>query len=663
MTVNEPADGDFARAFVEEHRQRYGYVHAHRPLELISARVEAVGGAAESLPISRREAPCAIQPRAFAPAWFDGREYTVAVLRRDELRPGHAFEGPAIVLEPTSTTVVDPGWRAEVMSGGELFVEWTSMTTGTVDGTRSVPATLEVDPVALEIFHNHFAAIAEQMGITLRNTSSSVNVKERLDFSCALFTAAGDLVVNAPHIPVHLGAMGETVKRIISDNPMLRPGDVYVTNDPYRGGSHLPDVTVITPVFQSEAESPRPMFFTASRAHHAEIGGTTPGSMPPFSRSLAEEGVLIRNFKLVDAGRSRNDELRELLATAPYPSRNVDDNLYDISAQVAANQQGKRDLLSLVDRYGWSTVAAYMEHIQSAAEQKMRKALTDLSSGRRIFADRLDDGSTIAVAVDIQDGSARCDFTGTSPVLAGNLNANRAIVTAALMYCLRCLIAEDIPLNQGVLAPVSIVLPECLLNPPERGSPEECAAVAGGNVETSQRVVDVVLGALGLAGASQGTMNNLLFGDHTFGYYETICGGAGATPQGPGADAIHTHMTNTRLTDPEVLEYRYPVRLREFRVRRGSGGKGWHRGGDGVVRHIEFLRAVNLSLISQRRGPYPPYGAAGGEPGAFGHNRLLRADGTSEELPGVAGCQVEPGDVLVIETPGGGGWGAPAPDR
>jgi 5-oxoprolinase (ATP-hydrolysing) len=596
-------------------------------------------------------------------------------LDRDRLSPGDRTVGPAIVCEANATTVVDPGWMAEVLTGGELLLtaaedkaERHAKAPSAQDlrSAASVAASDDApDPVLLEIFNNQFAGIAEQMGITLRNTSSSVNVKERLDFSCAIFTSSGALVVNAPHIPVHLGAMGETVRRVLADNPDMQPGDVFVTNDPYRGGSHLPDVTVVTPVFDHDGGGSmpgRPLFFTASRAHHAEMGGVAPGSMPPFSRTLAEEGVLIRNFKLVEGGRFRADELAAILSGGPYPSRAVADNLADISAQVAANNQGARDLARLVEKHSRDTTLAYMRHIQSAAERKMRRALARLPDGRRHFLDHLDDGSPIAAAVTIAGDRATIDFTGTGPVLKGNLNANRAIVTAATMYVLRLLIDEDIPLNEGVLAPVEILVPPCLLNPcpPDDAPAELCPAVAGGNVETSQRVVDVLLGALGLAAASQGTMNNLLFGDATFGYYETLCGGAGATPDADGADAVHTHMTNTRLTDPEVLERRYPVRLLEFSIRRGSGGAGRHRGGDGVVRRIEFLRPVTVSIVSQRRGPYAPYGLQGGQSGAVGCNVLERASGAAL-LPALAHFQASPGDVLSIETPGGGGFGPPAP--
>ncbi len=513
------------------------------------------------------------------------------------------------------------------------------------------------DPILLEIFNHRFAGIADQMGLTLRNTASSVNVKERLDFSCAIFTAVGDLVVNAPHIPVHLGAMSETVRRVLTENPPLEPGDVVVTNDPYHGGSHLPDVTVVTPIHDRQG---RLLFFTASRAHHAEIGGLAPGSMPPESHNLAEEGVVIRNFQLFTAGEAHWTELGELLSSGPYPSRDVPTNLADIAAQVAANRRGARDLDELVERYTWPVVSAYMEHIQRAAAEKVGRGLARFAPGTRRFVDHLDDGSPIAVTVELDAGRAVFDFAGTGPVLPGNLNANRAITTSAVMYVLRTLVDEDIPLNQGMLWPVEIRLPECLLNPPEHERPEDCAAVAGGNVETSQRVVDVLLGALELAAASQGTMNNTIFGNPRFGYYETVCGGSGATEQAAGASAVQTHMTNTRLTDPEIFERRYPVRLHEFSIRRGSGGAGVQRGGDGAVRRIEFLESLEVSLVTRARGPYPPYGLQGGQPGALGRNTLVRADGSRQALPAQTQISVEPGDQLIVETPGGGGWGNPA---
>jgi 5-oxoprolinase (ATP-hydrolysing) len=653
LAIAAPADGDYAAAFEREHQKLYGYLHQQRPLEVVSARIAAQGRVSAELPQSKRLAARDAVGGESVAVWHAGQELTARQYDRADLTPGCVLTGPAIVCEPTSTLWIEPGWRAEALSGGELLL--------TGDAVQNAAATsTTADPVMLEVFNNQFAGIAEQMGITLRNTASSVNVKERLDFSCALFNAAGHLIVNAPHIPVHLGAMGLTVRSVLADNPRMAPGDVFVTNDPYRGGSHLPDVTVVTPVH--DPPTGRLLFFTASRAHHAEIGGIVPGSMPPFSKNLAEEGVLIRNLRVVAAGQSRMEALEALLSAGPHPSRAVTDNLADIAAQIAANQQGARDLARLVERYTLPVVEAYMEHIQDAAERKLRQALARLPLGRREFVDHLDGGERIAVAITIEHQPAPraiIDFTGTSGVSAGNLNANRAIVTAATLYVLRVLIAENIPLNEGVLSPVTLILPESILNPAPGATPATSPAVVGGNVETSQRVVDVLLGALGLAAASQGTMNNLLFGDATFGYYETICGGAGATSQRAGADAVHTHMTNTRLTDPEVLERRAPVRLRRFAIRPGSGGAGHQRGGEGVIREIEFLKPLAVSILSQRRGPYPPYGAAGGEPGRLGSNTLRRANGQVETLSYQAQLSVNAGDVLTIETPGGGGWGAP----
>jgi 5-oxoprolinase (ATP-hydrolysing) len=660
LTIAWPMDDDFAFAFTAEHRKRYGYVHENRPLEIAGARVEVTGRVAEKLPPSVREVYRAATPKREVTAYFAGRPRPTPLYERAELASGMRVTGPAIVTEDLSTTVVEPGWEAEVLSGGELLV--TDLASCAITET---PAPGSPDPVFLEVFNNLLANIAEQMGVTLRNTASSVNVKERLDFSCAIFTADGRLVANAPHVPVHLGAMEETVRYTIAANPDLAPGDVIATNDPYAGGSHLPDITVITPVH--DLATGELLFFTANRAHHAEIGGMVPGSMPPLSKKISDEGVLIRNFKLVSAGQSRFDRVLDMLLSAPYPTRDVAANLADLAAQVAANRQGVNDLLALVERFSWPVVARYMDFIQDAAEKKVRLALSRLPTGRHRFTDYLEtaDGASTPIAVEFKIHGARqakvatIDFAGTGPVIDGNLNANRAIVTAAVIYVLRLLVDEDIPLNHGVLRPIEIVLPTCLLNPPPGATPETSPAVAGGNVETSQRVVDVLLGALGIAGASQGTMNNVVFGDATFGYYETICGGSGATAQGPGASAVQVHMTNTRLTDPEVLERRFPVRLREFSIRRGSGGAGVSRGGDGAVRQLEFLRPLTLSLLSQRRGPHPPYGTAGGKPGALGGNRLQRADGSEIELPGIAQVHVEPGDVLTIATPGGGGFGPP----
>jgi 5-oxoprolinase (ATP-hydrolysing) len=665
LTIIWPTDDDFAAAFAAAHKQRYGYVHADRPLEILAARVEVVGRVADPLPPSTRHPRQSPTPQRHISAFFDGARRETALYERSDLAAGAFIVGPAIVAEDISTTVIDPGWQAEVLSGGELLL------TETADGVRTSPAIADVsasappDPVFLEVFSNLLSSIAEQMGITLRNTASSVNVKERLDFSCAIFTADGRLVANAPHVPVHLGAMEETVRHTLASNPRLQPGDVIATNDPYAGGSHLPDITVISPIHS--ATNGELQFFVANRAHHAEIGGMAPGSMPPLSKTLGDEGVLIRNFKIVTECRSHFDEFRELLSSGRYPSRNPSTNLADVAAQIAANRQGTIDLLALVQRCSWPLVATYMKHIQDAAEQKIRSALSKLPSGKRAFTDYIEtaDGKCVPISVSItlhkpgEPTAATIDFTGTGPVIDGNLNANRAIVTAAVIYVLRLLVDEDIPLNHGVLRPIEIVLPDCMLNPAPGPTPESSPAVAGGNVETSQRVVDVLLGALGIAAASQGTMNNVVFGGAAFGYYETICGGSGATAAGPGADAVQVHMTNTRLTDAEILERRYPVRLREFSIRRGSGGAGRHRGGDGVVRRLEFLRPLTLSMITQRRGPHAPYGMAGGQAGALGNNRLEPANGDVIHLPGTVQINVSAGDTLIIETPGGGGYGEP----
>ncbi len=551
LTIPWPADGDWAAAFSAAHRQRYGYIHEGRALEIVAARVEVVGRAGDELSPSVRASPRTPVARQSTAAYIDGGRRTVPLFDRGELQAGDRIAGPAIVAEEISTTVIDSGWEADVLSQGELLLA-DVRDRHSIDETRNPQSGIRnpADPVFLEIFNNQLASIAGQMGITLRNTASSMNVKERLDFSCAIFTPDGRLVANAPHVPVHLGAMEETVRYTLAANSDLRPGDVIATNDPYAGGSHLPDITVVTPVFgPSPNSSPaagvgdglEPRFIAANRAHHAEIGGVAPGSMPPLSRNLSEEGVLIRNLKIVSAGESRFEVLRAVLLSGPHPTRDVESNLADLAAQVAANRQGANDLLGMVDRYSWPIVQTYMDFVQDAAERKVRLALARLAAGTYRFTDYLEsaDGASISVCVRLtihEPGGSRAatiDFTGTGPVMAGNLNANRAIVTAAVIYTMRMLIDEDIPLNHGVLRPIEIVLPTCLLNPQSGPTPETTPAVAGGNVETSQRVVDVLLGALGVAAASQGTMNNVVFGDATFGYYETICGGSGATADGP----------------------------------------------------------------------------------------------------------------------------------
>ena len=650
------AESDLRALFEAEHRRQFGYVHEGREIEIVALRVEAIGKtktaekATKKLPANYRKSS---QETAM---WLGGEELTGSHWDREQLEPGDAVRGPAIIAEQNSTIVVETDWRAEVLSGGEILLSSTGQSNERPDNRSASQA------VMLEVFNNLFAGVAEQMGHVLRRTAGSVNVKERLDYSCAVFSEKGELIANAPHVPVHLGAMGATVRSVLTDHPRMSPGDVFVTNDPYRGGSHLPDVTVVTPVH--DPQSQELLFFTACRAHHAEIGGTRPGSMPPFSTRLSEEGVLISDFMLVDHGVSQEAELEQLLSSGPYPSRNVQENLADVRAQVAANRQGSRDLLQIVEQYGLQLVQLNMQAIQEAAESKVRAALSKVKQANCSFVDYLENAQgesiPIRVAISFPEESsgpvAVIDFSGTAPVVEGNLNANRAIVTAAVMYVLRLLVDEDIPLNEGALRAVEIMLPECFLNP-ARSSDSEAPAVAAGNVETSQRVVDALLGALRMAGASQGTMNNVLFGTHEFGYYETICGGSGATADGPGASAVQIHMTNTRATDPEVLERRHPVRLWEFAIRRGSGGAGLHCGGNGAIRRLEFLQRTELSLITGRRGPHPPYGAAGASAGALGENLLSRADGSEQHLPGICEVELQPGDQLTILTPGGGGYG------
>ncbi len=644
-TLAVPAD-DAVRRFEFLHRRRFGYVHAGRAIVVVSARIEAIGGtdkptAPTAEPI-HRAAPAA----ETASVVFSGRSVATSLHDRAALRAGDRFEGPAIVTDTTSTLVVEPGWLGTVAETGSIVL---ARSAGA--GLTELRST-EADPVGLELFDRRFSAIAEQMGAALRRTAMSTNVKERLDYSCAVFNREGELIANAPHIPVHLGSMGACVKAVMEDMPDIGPQDVVVTNDPFRGGTHLPDITVVSPVFLNDA----PAFFVASRAHHAEIGGVQPGSMPPGSTDLSQEGVLIQCFKVVDGGSERFDALRQVLALAPHPSRCPDENVADIVAQIAANRAGAEALHTLVEQHGWFVVDAFTKHVRDAAAAKMRRAIRKLPDGEFNRSEWLDNGAAIRVRIVVNGERATVDFTGTSGTLPGNLNATRAIATSAVLYCFRCLIDEDIALNAGVLEPIDLIVPPSLLNPETRG-----AAVAGGNVETSQRIVDCILGALGVVAASQGTMNNIVFGNERFAYYETICGGSGAGPTFDGAHAVHTHMTNTRMTDPEILEARYPVRLHRFVIRHGSGGRGRHCGGDGCIREIEFLERLELSMITQRRTTQPS-GLDGGDPGAAGVNRVLRSSGAEERLGPIAHVVVHPGDRLIIETPGGGGFG-PATER
>jgi 5-oxoprolinase (ATP-hydrolysing) len=653
LSVPTPEDGDYAAAFAARHRDHFGYARPGRAIEITTARVRVSAASGTPLEFPGLDFAGDPQPPQGEPSalrrervWFPGVGRVEApVFERESLAPGGWLRGPAIVLEDTGTIALDPGFAARLRSDGILVLEDES------GAVRPDPLDLSrPDPVRLEVFGNRFMSIAEQMGAVLRKTSVSTNIKERLDYSCAVFDGSGALVANAPHIPVHLGAMAETVRHVSEAFPELRPGDVVVTNDPAHGGSHLPDVTAVTPVFCGAAT---PAFFVASRGHHADIGGLTPGSMPADSRTLEEEGVVLRAFLAVCEGRFEEERLRAELTGGRYPARSPDDNVAELEAMVAANRSGVALLEELVAERGRATVQIVMEQLQRATAQKVAREIGRLPDGVHQFADALDDGTPVCVALAIEGERMRIDFAGTGAAVSGNLNAPRAVVQAAVIYVLRALVAERIPLNGGCLDPVELSIPAgSLLDPPVG------AAVAGGNVETSQRIVDVLLGALAAAAASQGTMNNVAFGDANFGYYETIGGGAGAGEGFDGASGVHTHMTNTRITDAEVLEARHPVRLVRFALRRDSGGAGRWRGGDGLERYYEFCAPVTVSLLGERRA-IAPWGLAGGEPGARGRNSVERGDGRVEEIAGKATLVVETRDRLLVETPGGGGFGPP----
>ncbi len=643
--------------FEAEHRARFGYIRPDREIEIKAVRLRAVSAEAEAPPIEVSITEEAPDPLRMQEAWFPrvGR-VTAPIYERESLGVGDRLAGPALILESTGTVVLDPGFELEVDSRGVFRIQ--AFEAGHADVVSDLT---QADPVRLEVLGNRFMSIAEQMGAVLRNTAVSTNIKERLDYSCAVFDRDGSLVANAPHIPVHLGAMADTVEAMRHRFIPMSPGDVFVTNDPFEGGSHLPDVTVVTPVFIGGQY--RPSFFVGSRGHHADMGGKTPGSMPADSTTLAEEGVLIEAFPLVSGDRFEEARIREVLGAGPHPARQPDDNVADLEAMVAANRAGNDLLTTLVEESGEEVVQVTMAQLQAAAAAKVSRELARLDAGRHHFEDALDDGTPICVTLEIShhetptatDLPARMtiDFAGTGPASAGNLNAPAAVVHAAVIYVLRSLVAERIPLNGGCLNPVEVRIPEGSILDPPKGS-----AVVGGNVETSQRVVDVLLGALGRAAASQGTMNNVSFGDDSFGYYETIGGGAGATAFAAGASAVHTHMTNTRITDPEVLEARFPVRLLEFAIREGTGGLGMHKGGDGIRRRYAFLQPVAVSLLSERRA-LSPFGLAGGEPGAAGLNRVHRSDsGDIEDVSGSASLSLGTGDELWIETPGGGAFGS-----
>jgi 5-oxoprolinase (ATP-hydrolysing) len=656
---------DMVARFEAAYRQRFSFLMPDRALVVEAVSVEASSTASEmpsSAPVATDAGAAgrvgAAQPAAIVDMFTGGARHSTPVYRREQLHRGHGIDGPAIIAEANATTVVEPGWRAEVTGFDHLVLD------RVVAPVRATAVGTSVDPVMLEIFNNLFMSIAEQMGFALANTAYSVNIKERLDFSCALFDADGNLIANAPHMPVHLGSMGESIKTVIRLNAgTMGPGDVYVLNAPYNGGTHLPDITVITPVFDDAGA--RVLFYVGSRGHHADVGGIAPGSMPSDSRTVEEEGVLIDNFLLVERGRLREAETIALLSSGRYPARNVAQNMADLRAMIAANAKGVQELGRMVQHFGLDVVHAYMRHVQDNAEEAVRRVIGVLRDGE--FAYEMDCGGVIRVRIAIDRAARRAtiDFTGTSAQLPNNYNAPSAVCMAAVLYVFRTLVDDDIPLNAGCLKPLDVIIPE--------GSmlrPRYPAAVVAGNVETSQCITDALYGALGIMASAQGTMNNFTFGNDRHQYYETIAGGSGAgatalAPDGTtvdgfdGTDVVQTHMTNSRLTDPEVLEWRFPVLLESYEIRRGSGGAGRWRGGDGGTRRIRFLAAMTASILANHRR-IAPHGMAGGSPGAAGRNWVERGDGTRIELGPADRAEMAPGDVFVIETPGGGGFGPPA---
>ena len=630
-------------AFEERHRARFGFV-GEGALVLDMLQVEAIARSQEAVRPAPPIAAGSPAPRAVVSAFMAGRRVEAPLYDRADLPEGWSAEGPALIVDAVSTTAIEPGWAVSVDGQGNLLLGRMAAR------SEAKPDSTHPDPVRLEIFSGLFMAIAEEMGAALQHSAASVNIRERLDFSCAIFDAAGALIANAPHMPVHLGSMGDSIRTIIARHgSRLKPGDAYALNAPYDGGTHLPDITVVMPVFVAGGETPD--YFVAARGHHADIGGISPGSMPPDSTSVEQEGVIFDAMRIVAANRFLEADVRAQLGSGPWPARNPDQNIADLQAQLAACARGAAELARIAAEYGKDVVDAYMGHVQAHAEQAVRALLLRLPDGR--FAYEMDDGAVVRVAVTIDRvaRSARVDFTGSSAQLPSNFNAPRSIVRAAVLYVFRTLVDEPIPMNDGCLRPVEIVVPAGSMLDPKPG-----AAVVAGNVETSQVITDALFGALGACAAAQGTMNNFTFGNARVQYYETIAGGSGAGPDFDGASAVQTHMTNSRLTDPEVLETRFPVLLDEFRIRRGSGGEGAHRGGDGTVRAIRAREPMQAGILANRRR-VPPFGLEGGEPGAPGRNRVERADGRVEELPATASVRLEAGDRFVIETPGGGGYG------
>ena len=630
--------------FEEAHKQQFGFITPEKEIVFEALEVETLGGGAKATerdePAVSGVADAMTQSKFFS----GGKWHDVPVYDREKLQPGQTLDGPAVIIEPHGTVIVEDEWAAEITRKRHLVLRRTK------EAVREAAIGTEVDPVMLEVFNNLFMSIAEQMGVTLENTAYSVNIKERLDFSCAVFDQRGQLIANAPHMPVHLGSMDRSVEAIIEQNPEMAPGDVYVLNAPYNGGTHLPDITVVTPVFADDDKTI--LFYVASRGHHADVGGMAPGSMTPLATDIRQEGVVIDNFKMVDRGDLCEEALHELLSSGEYPCRNPQQNIADLKAQVAANEKGVREMRRMVSHFGLDVVHAYMSHVQDNAEESVRRVIDALHDSE--FAYEMDQGTVIKVkiSVDKEARIANVDFTGTSPQQQSNFNAPAPVTRAAVLYVFRCMVNDEIPMNAGCLKPINIVVPDdCML------APKFPAAVVAGNVEVSQAVTDTLFGALGALAAAQGTMNNLNFGNDTHQYYETICGGSGAGPDHHGTSAVHTHMTNTRLTDPEILEWRYPVVLESFTVRRGSGGRGKFNGGDGTLRTIRFLEKMDCSLLTGHRR-VPPFGLDGGAPGECGENAVRRLDGTIEKLEGCDQTVIDAGEAIIIKSPSGGGYGA-----
>jgi 5-oxoprolinase (ATP-hydrolysing) len=642
-TLSVPFDrGDTMRtSFEAAHKQRFGFIEEDKPLVVESIALEAIGHMPNVELSSASDADGTGEQARETRFYAQGQWHDAFLYDRSMLVPGDRLNGPAIIVEPHGTNIVEPGWQARMNDTRDLILERvTPLETAFAIGTAA-------DPVRLEIFNNLFMSIAEQMGVVLENTAHSVNMKERLDFSCALFDSTGALIANAPHIPVHLGSMGASIRTVMRENPKMQHGDSFVLNAPYNGGTHLPDITVVTPLFVDDA----PLFYLGTRGHHADIGGATPGSVPPHSQSIEQEGVLLDNIQLVTGGTFNEELIRDILSASDMPARSPDQNVADLKAQLAANRKGATELTRMIEQFGLDVVQAYMGHVQDNAEESVRRVIDRLKDGQ--FEVAMDCGANICVAVtvDPENRTANIDFTGTSDQQDNNFNAPLAITRAAALYVFRCLVDDDIPLNEGCLKPLNIVVPDgSFLNPTYP------AAVVAGNVETSQCIVNALLGALGASAGAQGTMNNVTFGNDTYQYYETLAGGMGAGEGFNGASAVQTHMTNSRLTDPEVLEFRYPVLVEEFSIRQNSGGKGRWRGGDGIVRRLKFNEEMTASILSNNRR-HAPFGLQGGDNGQVGLNRIERADGTTEDLEASDEVTMMPGDALIIETPGGGGFG------